>query len=255
MIKFGEKFAVTLIGSFTAALYGALFLLATYRLTLAIVCCGIFSLLYIVVSHANIRRLFWCLYAYTQIAFLALLTIVEWNSARVLTVCLGVASAVAITLWSRRVAAPLVFVREKPLRRAVTVCLTFAIFALCAFAHTLLISYPLFIPAWLVHGGFVFMAMIGTYLTWTLYYQSTWRDFFIPTTVVGVIMVESSWVAALGSAGYFVRAFGITVMWYVIQLFIRFHFGNRDIVWSRQRGFIAAIAILFLLYAFVIRFL
>mgnify|MGYP003396029079 CR=1 FL=1 len=74
MIKFGEKFAVTLIGAITVAFFAAVFLLPTQRinfglwdgsvqfrvLPVPLILLALF--LYGIVSHSNIRRLFWCLF-------------------------------------------------------------------------------------------------------------------------------------------------------------------------------------------------
>lgn len=255
MIKFGEKVAVTIIGLITFAFYAELFLLANQRLLLLVPLVLLLGLLYAIVSRSNIRRLFWCLYLYTQIGFLSLFVIVEWYSAHSVVVALAVAAAAVVTLWSRRVSAPLVFVREKPLRRAVTIFLTLAVFAYSALFHTILIFFSSFAPPLLIHFLLSVSVTIGTYLLWTLYYESTLREFFIPLSVVCLLMFETSLVAALGSAGYLVRGFGIALLWYVIQLFIRFHFGNRDIIWARQRVFLLGTGFVFVVFAFLIRFL
>lgn len=268
MIKFGEKFAVTLIGVITVAFFAAVFLLPTQRVSLFIphMLSGQFRVLpvplillalflYGIVSHSNIRRLFWCLYAYLEIGFMALFVVVEWPVAQLVVIGLALAAASVVTLWSRRVSAPIVFVREKPLRRAVTVFLALAVFSYCAVFHTILIFFSSFAAPLLIHFFLALSVSVGTYILWSLYYESSLREFFIPLCVIFLLTGEASIIAALGSTGYFVRAFEISLLWYVMQLFIRFHFGNRDIMWPRQRFFLVTTSLIFVVFAFLIRFL
>lgn len=255
MIKFGEKLAVILIGMITVAFYAELFFLSGQRLMLIAPLVLLAALLYGVVTHSNIRRLFWPLYLYLQMGFVALFLVVEWRSAHVLAVGLALAAACVVTLWSRRVSAPIVFVREKPLRRAVAIFLALAVFSYVAAFHTLLIFFASFATPLVIHLLLSASVTIGTYLVWTLYYDSNLREFFIPLAVIFLLTSEASLIASLGSAGYFIRAFGIALLWYVMQLFIRFHFGNRDIMWPRQKFFLFGTGLVFVIFMFLIRFL
>ncbi|OGH64411.1 MAG: hypothetical protein A2821_02735 [Candidatus Magasanikbacteria bacterium RIFCSPHIGHO2_01_FULL_41_23] len=255
MIKFGEKLALILIGIITVGFYATFFLLSAKRSFIVVPVLVLAIFLYAIVNRSNIRPLFWRMYLYLQLGFLGLFLVVEWPAAQVLAVGLALAAALVTTLWSRRVSAPIVFVREKPLRRAVTIFLALAVFSYIAAFHTLLIFFSSLAGPVIIHFLLAMSVAIGTYLLWTLYYNSSIREFFIPLAVIFLLAVEASIIASLGSAGYFIRAFGITLLWYVAQLFIRFHFGNRDIVWSRQKFFLFGIGIVFLVFMFLIRFL
>lgn len=255
MIKFGEKFAVTLISIITVGFYAEVFLLSARGWLVALPVLFFAALLYGVVTHSNIRRLFWPLYVYIQVGLMALFLVVEWRSAHLLVATLAFFSAVAVTLWSRRVSAPIVFVREKPLRRAITVLLALAVFSYVAAVHAVLILFADLAAPLLMHFVLAAVVALGTYLLWSLYYQGSGREFLIPLGVVFLFVMEGSIIAALGSTGYFIRAFGLGMLWYVMQLFIRFHFGNRDIIWPRQKFFLASTTVVFVVFVFLIRFL
>ncbi len=255
MIKFGEKLALFLVALLTAGFYGAVifFQAQWWLLVPAFILLG--AIIYFIVSHASVRHFFWWLYGFTELGLLLLFVVVEWPSALVLITLLGVFSAVVIMLWSRRVSAPIVFVREKPLRRAVSSALALGLFGFCAFIQARVVFFPssLFtILSPFLQGG---LAVIISFLLWSLYFQARLRDYFVPLAVVGFLIGQASLIVGLSSIGYLAGALLVTWLWYVLQLLMRFHFGNRDIIWFRQRRFLIINAVLFIIFLFTVRYL
>ncbi|MBP7992075.1 MAG: hypothetical protein KAZ30_00260 [Candidatus Magasanikbacteria bacterium] len=255
MIKFGEKFALFLVATITAAFFGAvvLFQFQWWALVPTFIILG--AILYFIVSHAGVRHFFWWLYGFSELGLLSLFVVVEWPSALVLITTLGVLGATVIMLWSRRVAAPIVFVREKPLRRAVSAALALALFGFCAFIEARVVFFPstfTTIISPFIQAGF---ATLASFLLWSLYFQARLKDYFVPLSVMGVLIGQASLIIGLSSIGYLAGALIITWLWYVLQLLMRFHFGNRDIIWFKQRKFLVINAVLFGFFLSILRFL
>lgn len=255
MIKFGEKFALTLAAGLTAGFYLALFLFQANWWVLVPVQISLSALIYFVVSHAGVRHFFWWLYSFTQIGLLLLYTVVEWPSSQVIVIALGILSAVVILLWSRRVSAPIVFVREKPLRRAVSAALTLAVFGFCAFIQARVVFFPSTFNTIISPVLQALVIVMASFLLWSLYFQARVRDFTLPLAVVGILLGQASLMIGFSSVGYLVGALMVAWLWYVLQLLIRFHFGNRDILWFKQRKFLIINAILFAIFLSIIRYL
>jgi hypothetical protein len=255
MIKFGEKFALMLVALLTAAFYGVTVLFKLQWWWLALSCIVLGAILYFVVSHAAVRHFFWWIYGFAQIGLLLLFIVVEWPSALVLVVALGVLSAIVILLWSRRVAAPIVFVREKPLRRAVSAVLAMAVFGFCAFMQARTVFFPNILTM-VISPFFQAGAAVGaSFLVWSLYFQARLRDYIIPLATVGILIGQASIIIGLSSIGYLAGACIISWLWYVLQLLMRFHFGNRDIMWFKQRNFLIINTVLFVTFLLIVRYL
>lgn len=255
MIKFGEKFALLLVATLTAAFYSAiiLFQVKWWLLIVSFIILG--AMLYFVVSHAGVRHFFWWVYGFAELGLLLLFIVVEWPSALVLIAALGILSAIVILLWSRRVSAPIVFVREKPLRRAVSSVLALALFGFCAFMQARTVFFPN-IYTIVISPFFQAGAAVGaSFLVWSLYFQARIKDYIIPLVVVGVLIGQAALIIGLSSIGYLAGAFIISWLWYVLQLLMRFHFGNRDILWFKQRNFLFINAVLFIAFLLTVRYL
>ncbi len=255
MIKFGEQLGISLIAGLTAAFYLVMWLIPSQRIALALTVLLLSYSLYFVVSRSNVRRLFWVLYVFTEIGLISLFVILEWRTAMVLVMGLGAAAAVIITLWSRRVPAPIVFMREKPLRRTVSLVITAALFSYLSLAHAILIFFPFPWLGWLIHPLVAGVTAIASFLYWSLYFSPRSEAFVLPTAVVSFFVLEASIVARLTSFGYLAIGLAIAWVWYLMELFIRFHHDKRDIDWVHQSPMLAANGVLFIIFLWLIRYI
>lgn len=255
MIKFGEQLGMSIIASLTATFYFTLWFFSGRPLVIASIFLLVMYLLYFVTVRTNVRRFFWLLYGFTQLGLISLFIIVEWYTAMILVMALAVSSAIVLLLWSRRVPAPIVFIREKPLRRAVSLVITAAFFAYVSFGHAVLVFFPSPWLGWLVHPLIALLAMFATYLYWSLYFSPRDRAFILPVSVLGLIMFEASIVTRFTSFGYL--AIGLILAWlsYLLQVFIRYHHDQRDIDWKHQRSLLITNSFLFVLFVWLIRYI
>jgi len=102
-------------------------------------------------------------------------------------------------------------------------------------------------------------AIIFSYISimiWKQYFKAHPKHFTLWGLVLGLVMFELVWVIYLLPFGYLVLGFLVTWIWYVLQLFIRFHLTPQKIVWRKQRTFILAnIAFYVILFFFIIRWI
>lgn len=255
MIKFGERLSVTIIASLTGLFYSAVWLFANNLWILIPTSLVLAGILFFVVNHASLRRFFWALFGFCEVGFLGLFLIVEWRTAVAAAIIIAMTASVLITLWSRRVVAPIVFLREKPLRRAIAMMLMIGFFSYVSTAHALLIFFPSWWLLVAVNLGVVISSFVGSFLYAALYFPKPDRQFIIPASVSTLIMLEASVVAHLTSLGYLVIGVLVAWLWYLMQLFIRFNRDRRHIVWSRQALPLTINALFFVLVIWLIRYL
>lgn len=183
---------------------------------------------------------------------IGLLLILEYQWMRVLIVLIVSLSIGLLYGWPK----PSIEHYGKALRRFfvwVMLCTVYAaysfFFALQVFfpAHPLRIVFVLFPVLWTV--GMSFMA-------WSLYIKDQGERLWVWAALLGFLMAELLWVFALFPFAYLVLGFFATWAWYLMQLFVRFHLGEKGILWEKQWKFLALNGIvLFVLFAFFIRWI
>ncbi len=254
MIKFGERLSVTIIAGLTGLVYALIWALPHYRIGLGISVALIVIALSFVVQRSSLRRFFWPLYVFSQVGFLGLFIILEWASALVLVIGLAVFSAVVIALWSRR-SAPIVFIREKPLRRAVSLAITVALFSYVSFFHAILVFFPTPWLRWLIHPAVGAITAAAACLYWSLYFSVKNSGMFAPAILIGFIFFEFSIIAHFTSFGYLVIGLFVAWLWYLAELLLRFHNDRRHIDWKHQLPFLTINGILFIILAWLTRYI
>lgn len=254
MMRLLHKLAVAAISLATLCMYATFFFYRTNRLLLfgvAVIIAGLVSLLG---KRMRVHDSFWRLYFFVEIGILGLFSVVEWNPSLYLVSSLGTIAAGILAIWGILAVSPTAFLREKPLRRVVVVFLAFSVFAYAATGQAVLSFFPT-VPPFIVHGIIALFSSIGAYLAWSLYYDGQTLEFMIPAAVIGGLTFEISLVFSFLSIGYLASAFLISWLWYLAQLLIRFHFGRRDIVWSKQRWFLGMNALVMIVFVYSLRFL
>ena len=255
MVKFGERLSVTVVAVLTGAFYALLWLIPRQRLALAVSIVVLGYILYFVVTRSSLRQMFWPLYLYSQIGLIGLYLVLEIPLALALVIGLAICAAIAVTLWSRRAAGPIVFMREKPLRRALSLTITIALFSYLSFGHSLLEFFPNPWLGWLIHPAVTVAALAASFLYWSLYISPRNPALIAPTALMGFMVLEASLVARFTSFGYLAIGLFIAWFWYLIQLLLRFHQDKRDIDWARQTPLLIANAFLFVTLVWLIRYI
>ncbi len=142
--------------------------------------------------------------------------------------------------------------QEKPYRRMLTMLWIFNSYALITFGFALSIFFPK-TPFWLI--SFLVGILIGyiSIVVWKMYFNVPIERFFLRAVILAVVVWEVMWVIHFLPLGYFALGALVAWLWYLMQLFIRFHLSKRGIIWKKQIGFLLSNLVLYflVLYFFV----
>ncbi|PJA89973.1 MAG: hypothetical protein CO137_01420 [Candidatus Magasanikbacteria bacterium CG_4_9_14_3_um_filter_32_9] len=143
-------------------------------------------------------------------------------------------------------------VSQKTLRRVMVMAWVFNAYSFLALAFALNMFFPN-IPFWAINiiVGLVFGAISS--IIWYLYYPIHPKYLLLWALIMVLIIIELVWVFHLLPFGFFVSAFFISWIWYIVQLFIRFHLSSQGIVWKNQIVFLSINGVLFLILLFLTR--
>lgn len=172
--------------------------------------------------------------------------IVEWAPGRwVLLVFISVFLGLLVGFPS--LDEHVVFYDQKPVRRFWMMGWVLTVYGWYASGFALSLFFPT-IPTWLPLFGASLIAGAGAGFIWRLYVRCTWQEVWLWSLIVTMMMLELGWVLLILPFGYFISACLVTWWWFMIQLFLRFHFTPNGILWKKQRWFLFANAfILFLI--------
>lgn len=225
-------------------------------LVLGLVCSMVLMFVYLWVHRAHKRRYELLLYSMILgISMFGLISVMDQAFLRVFLMILLAVSLGLIYGWGI-VGMSGTFVSAKPVRRFFMMILTFGLFSLATvyFAvGTLGVAPP---GVWvLIFNTLVLSLFFGVVvaLIWRLYEPALWRTLLPWVGCVSLVVFELALVIRFLPLGYVVSGFVLSWIIYIVQLLIRFHLTDKDIIWQDQRIFLTANAALFvillLLYA------
>lgn len=236
-----------------------LFLFQTFPLWWVLL--GIFvfvsAVLFLLFWYAK-HRLSWGLQPYILamtmlVSSIALMSVVDTDWVRRIILWLGSGVIGLLYAWnaSQKQGSPF---SGKPYRRFITMLMVFEVYAISTFLFALSSFFlsPTFFLL-LVFLGACMYGMVSIQI-WRLYLGGTIKRFFIWGWIVGIITFEFIWIIYLLPFAYPVLALLVTWIWYMLQLFIRFHLGERGIIWKKQIIFLSInVALYALILAFFVR--
>ena len=138
-------------------------------------------------------------------------------------------------------------IAEKPTRRFLMLVWVFDAYAIATTAFAVSVFFP-DAPFWLI---VLLAAPALAYIAceiWALYYMFSTP--FAPGLwwlLLTLLMSELMFVVDLLPFGYLAAGLSVAWVWYIIQLFIRFHLSSAGVIWRKQWRFLAGNAILFTL--------
>lgn len=177
--------------------------------------------------------------------FFALLSITEWLPAKLLVLLLCGAVFAILWLWPAiGQKNPMQFM-QKPWRRIIMMVWVLAAYAWFSGLSALAIFYPDFpmiilcAAEGLLGGFFAFMIL-------RLYSPGRkFSDCWIGISATALATAETGAAISFSPFGYFILGLIIAWIWYIIQLFLRFHTSPEGIIWRKQAWFLAGNALLF----------
>ena len=178
----------------------------------------------------------------TALACVGLFTLMDWRLWRFLLIILiGVLLSL---LFGWEVYRETHESAQKPFRRMKMMLWVFNGYALITTMFAFTLFFPR-IPFWvLLLVAAVVVSFISSQI-WRMYYAISWQRLLPWVLLVSMLMIECMWAVHLLPFGYLVSGFLATWMWYLVQLFIRFHFGPQGVIWEKQWRFLLANAVCF----------
>ncbi len=143
---------------------------------------------------------------------------------------------------------------EKSYRRFLMMLSVFNVYALLTTLFALHIFFQE-IGFWIFGISASVIVGIITFLVWRLYYPITIKRHWFWILLIMLIAFELCWASQVLPLGYTVLSLFVTWVWYLIQLFFRFHFSEAGVNWSKQRNFLIINVVLFFVVLFVVRWI
>jgi hypothetical protein len=140
--------------------------------------------------------------------------------------------------------------RFKPRRR---MHMMFWIASGYAFSAFLFALSTFFQGFWFWLGSVLLAIYIGLsfIMIWKMYFPVAFKHLLLWGILGAFLIWELIWVLHILPYGYFVSAFFVAWVAYILQLFVRFELSSKGIVWKKQLYFLVTNAILYILVLFL----
>ena len=237
--------ALFLMTQFPSVWWGLLIVLIVWALLIAGGQFGLYKL-------GLLRKDLPVLSGVTMLALVSLLFFVEQQAVRWFLIVIGPACLGLLHAWTVRPHGYTTHI-EKSYRRIIMMLWVFNAYALLTAVYAIDMFFSN-VSFWLLS---ILAASIFSYIAWMvwqMYYNIGFRRALIWIGAVWLLSFELIWLARMLPFAYTVLGLIVTWIWYIIQLYFRFHFSDAGIVWKKQRVFLITNAgLLFILLTFIVR--
>ena len=189
---------------------------------------------------------------FTALCFSILISLLELEYIKYFSILLAGLSIWFIFMQFLETKEAVLSYEQKPYRRILMILWVFNNYIVITFGFALSIFFPL-IPFWLIS---LFVGIIVGYISmivWQMYFAVPLRNLLLRAIVIALVVWEVMWVMHLLPLGYLSLGALVIWLWYLLQLFIRFNFGKKNIIWKKQISFLLTNLVLYflVLYFFV----
>lgn len=144
---------------------------------------------------------------------------------------------------------------QKRVRRYMVAAWTFTVYAIFNGQFAGIIFFPA-APWWLMTFASSAFSALAALFIWREYEPLSKPTEYTWFLVTLVSMIELTWVLTMLPFDYFVSGFVSAWVWYLLQLFIRFHVSRQGILWQKHIRFLLTNAVaMILFFVFVARVL
>lgn len=191
----------------------------------------------------------------TAVGIVGLLSLIEWPPVIYFLILLGGIMIATLFRFDEHMDPRGLSYMQKPFRRMVMMLWVFDAYAFQTTLFALVLFFPN-IPFWIVVLMGAGLLCYISYMIWYLYFPAPPASFSLWLILVGLLMSEIIWTVQLLPFGYAVTGFVVTWLWYLMQLFLRFHFSPQGIIWKQQRWFLLTNgALMVVFFTFVFRWI
>jgi len=188
----------------------------------------------------------------TMLAMISLLLLIEWQALKWLFVVLSGLCVGVLFQFDHHAHKKQLAFKQKPIRRMFVMLWVFCAFS---FVTTIFALLQLFagLPIWIFSLVIALLATTISAMIWKLYYPGPLKRFLFWGVIMVTLSFEVAFVLTLLPLGYLVLGGIFVWIWYILQLFIRFHMSDKGIAWEKQRWFLVTngvVALSFFLFLF-----
>lgn len=136
--------------------------------------------------------------------------------------------------------------KMKSYRRLAMMLWVFVVYAVSSFFYALGVFFQ-DIPFWTIA---MFLAvLLATYMffVWRMYITISLKENVFWFVIIALFLFEIIWVFKLFPFAHTTLGFFVAWSWYIIQLFLRFHFTSQGLEWKKQRGFMLTNLLIFVM--------
>lgn len=188
----------------------------------------------------------------TSWSFVVLVLLVENVWMRYIFIAFSMLVFFFIAYWTRPQVSHSVYVKEKPLRRMMMMLYVFNTYAFFIGAYALHIYFTNFSFVIISVVSSIYSAL-AAYMIWSLYFKSEFKKLVVWSIIFATVVFELMWVMIYLPFGYLALGLLTVWIWYLLQLFVRFHLAKEDIVWKQQIGFLLVNLIIYIFVLYIIR--
>ena len=192
---------------------------------------------------------------FSVLGFVGTYSILEWGSIKIfMNLLVGLIIGVVFLVPQKFEESEIY--EYKPWRRMLMMIIVFNAYLLLTILFGIDIFFNNFSQFWILSivGGLV--SSVSGVMIWRLYYPDRdIRGFLLWGMLSFLVVFELMWVFKFLPFGYLVLGLLVAWVWYILQLFIRFHISKKGIIWRKQKVFLIGNAILFLSFLFFIRWI
>lgn len=181
----------------------------------------------------------------TEVSFVSLIILVEWNFLRWLLLVLAVAFIFLLFAKLNQGDNKLMF-EQKPVRRMKMMLLVFNAYAVLTVGYAISMFFQNFSFIIIAFLEALILALVSL-LIWRQYFAVPVKALALWALIVGLVVFELVFVFQLLPFGYLALGALLAWLWFLLQLLVRFHLSPQGIIWKKQTTFLLTNLSLFIL--------
>lgn len=241
-----------------AGLVAAGALVAIYQMPRSIVFLIAVGLWWILIALAHwffsFEKKHFFLHFATSVTLVSLLSLVEWRPLAWFIIALSIPLFAFVWHWSAVMSRQHTALSYKTWRRIIMMLWVLNVFGWSSGLFSLSIFFQHISHVFLAFVGAAFAAAVAA-TNWHVYFDAKIETFAFWIGTLWLLAYEIIWILHYLPLGYFTLGLVFTWVWYLLQLFIRFHLTRGGILWQKQKVFLISNTALFISVLYIARWI
>lgn len=190
----------------------------------------------------------------TSVTLVSLLSLLEWQPLAWFIIALSIPLFAFVWHWSAEMSRQHTALSYKTWRRIIMMLWVLNVFGWASGLFSLSIFFQHISHVLLTVAGATFAAAVAG-SNWHVYFDAKIETFAFWIGMLWLLAYEIMWVLHYLPLGYFTLGLALTWVWYLLQLFIRFHLTRGGVLWRKQKVFLISNAALFISVLYIARWI